>query len=145
MWLSWNRYRCSARRALIRSLFTSTLLLAVGCRSVNTPDVPGTHSAGLSETIIYETDSTEWHVCIIARGLTYENAVAVYIPAPWALPTQEDANILKDLNYPNKERFVTSDGYTFGMPSSTVSKAGAKTKYSTLGLWKRKTIIVVEF
>lgn len=121
------------------------LLLTVGCRSVNTPDAPGTHSAGLNETIIYETDSTEWNVCIIARGLTYENAVAVYIPAPWALPTQEDAKILKGLNYPNKERFVTSDGYTFGMPSSTVSKAGEKTKYSTLGLWKRKTIIVVEF
>lgn len=145
MWLSWNRYRCYARRALIRSLFTSTLLLAVGCRSVNTPDAPGTHSAGLNETIIYNTDSTEWYVCIIARGLTYENAVAVYIPAPWELPTQEDAKVLKELTYPNKERFVTSDGYTFGMPSSTVSKAGAKTKYSTLGLWKRKTVIVVEF
>lgn len=145
MWSRWNRSRCSARRALIRSLFTSMLLLAVGCRSVNTPDAPGTHSAGLNETIIYETDSTEWHVCIIARSLTYENAVAVYIPAPWGLPTQEDAKVLKELTYPNKERFVTSDGYTFGMPSASVSKAGSKTKYSVLGLYIRPTTISVPF
>ena len=145
MWSRWNRYRCSARRALIRSLFTSMLLLAVGCRSVNTPDAPGAHAVGSNEAIVFENDTTEWHVCLIASGLTYEKAIAVTIPAPWQLPTQEDAKVLKELTYPNKERFVTSDGYTFGMPSPTVSKAGSKTKYSTLGLWKRKTVIEVGF
>ena len=49
------------------------------------------------------------------------------------------------LTYPHDERFVTSDGYTFGMPSSSVSKAGSKTKYSVLGLYRRKTKVEVHF
>jgi hypothetical protein len=40
---------------------------------------------------------------------------------------------------------VTSDGYTFGMPSASVSKAGSKTKYSVLGLYRRKTKVEVHF
>ena len=62
------------------------------------------------------------------------------------LPTREDATILKTCTYGDgSERFVTSDGYTFGMPSSSVTKAGQKTQYSVLGLWKRQTVIIVEF
>ena len=95
--------------------------------------------------VIYETDSTEWHVCLLAKGLLYSEAVQVEMPEPWQLPTRSDAQVLKTLEYPSEERFVTSDGYTFGMPSASVSKAGSKTRYSVLGLWKRKTTIEVSF
>ena len=95
--------------------------------------------------MVYETDSTEWHVCLIATGKTYSQAVQVFMPAPYRLPTKDEAQILKTLTYPNGERFVTSDGYTFGMPSASVTKAGNKTKYSVLGLWVRPTTIDVPF
>lgn len=95
--------------------------------------------------IVFETDSTEWHVCLFVKGKTYADAIRVTLQYPWKLPTKEDAQVLKTLTYPNSERFVTSDGYTFGMPSASVSKAGAKTKYSVLGLWKRRTTIEVAF
>lgn len=121
------------------------LLFISGCRS----DEPISHSddrfAEANETIVLETDSTEWHVCTIATGKTYEEAVQVSIPAPYRLPTRDESQILKTLTYPSSERFVTSDGYTFGMPSATVSKAGSKTKYSVLGLWVRLTTIDVPF
>ena len=95
--------------------------------------------------IVFATDSDEWHVLLFAQHLLYSKAVEVNLPSPWMLPTREDAQILKTCTYPHDERFVTSDGYTFGMPSASVSKAGAKTQYSVLGLWKRRTVIVVEF
>lgn len=95
--------------------------------------------------IVFATDSDEWHVRLFAQHLLYSKAVEVNLPSPWMLPTREDAQILKTCTYPHDERFVTSDGYTFGMPSASVSKAGAKTQYSVLGLWKRRTVIVVEF
>ena len=91
--------------------------------------------------VIYETDSTEWNVCLVATGKLYADAVQVSLPAPYRLPTRDEAQILKTLTYPHDERFVTSDGYTFGMPSPSVTKAGAKTKYSVLGLWIRVTVI----
>ena len=95
--------------------------------------------------VVYETYSTEWMVCVVATGLVYAEAVEVSIPAPYRLPTKDDAQILKTLTYPSSERFVTSDNYTFGMPSASVTKAGAKTKYSVLGLQIRKTTIDVPF
>jgi hypothetical protein len=95
--------------------------------------------------IVLETDSTEWRVRLFATGKLYAEAVQVEMPDPWQLPTREDAQILKTLTYPHDERFVTSDGYTFAMPSATVSKAGAKTKYSVLGLWIRTTVIQIDF
>ena len=95
--------------------------------------------------VVYETDTTEWRVCVVATGLLYAEAVAVPIPAPYRLPTKDDAQILKTLTYPSRERFVTSDGFTFGTPSASVTKAGAKTKYSVLGLHIRKTTIDVPF
>ena len=98
-----------------------------------------------SGTVVLVTDTSEWRVCLVATGLLYEDAVQVTMPAPWQIPTREDAAVLRTLTYPHNERFVTSDGYTFGMPSASVSKAGAKTKYSVLGLHKRPTVIVVEF
>ena len=95
--------------------------------------------------VVYETDSTEWSVCVLATGLLYADAVAVHITAPYRLPTKYDAQILKTLTYPSSERFITSDGFTFGMPSASVTKAGAKTKYSVMGLHIRKTTIDVPF
>ena len=95
--------------------------------------------------VVYETDSTEWHVRLVATGKLYAESVQVSIPAPYRLPTKDEAQILKTLTYPSDERFVTSDGYTFGMPSTSVTKAGSKTKYSVLGLHIRPTTIDVPF
>ena len=126
-------------------LLTLSLFIS-GCRHKDEPTDPSDdHSVGSNEMIVYETDSTEWHVCLFATGKLYADAVQVSLPAPWRLPTREEAQILKTLTYPHDERFVTSDGYTFAMPSATVSKAGAKTKYSVLGLWVRPTTIDVPF
>ena len=95
--------------------------------------------------VVYDTDSTEWRVCVVATGLLYTEAVEVSIHAPYRLPTKDDAQILKTLTYPSSERFVTSDGFTFSMPSASVTKAGAKTKYSVLCLHIQKTTIDVPF
>lgn len=95
--------------------------------------------------VVYATDSTEWHVRTIATGKLYADAVEVAVPAPYRLPTRDEAQTLKTLTYPSSERFVTSDGYTFGMPSASVTKAGTKTKYSVLGLYIRPTTIDVPF
>ena len=100
---------------------------------------------GTNEAIVFETDSNEWHVRLFAEHLLYSKAVEVQLPSPWLLPTREDAAILKTCTYPHDERFITSDGYTFGMPSPSVSKAGQKTQYSVLGLWKRPTVIIIDF
>ena len=97
-----------------------TLSLFTSCRS-DEPTVPSDHSVGANKMMVYETDSTEWHVCLIATGKTYAQAVQVAIPAPYRLPTRDEAQILKTLTYPSSERFVTSDGYTFGMPSPSVT------------------------
>jgi hypothetical protein len=136
------------RKFTSRTYYVLLLFLSLsisGCRS----DEPISHSddrfADTNETIVYETDSTEWRVSLFAKGLLYSEAVQVTIPDPYRLPTRDDAQVLKTLTYPNDERFVTSDGYTFAMPSATVSKAGAKTKYSVLGLHIRPTTIDVPF
>ena len=121
---------------LILGLFTS-------CQS-DEPTNPS-EQAVREEAIVFETDSTEWRVCIFAEHLLYSKAVEVQLPSPWLLPTREDAAILKTCTYPHDERFITSDGYTFGMPSASVSKAGQKTNYSVLGLWKQQTVIVIDF
>ena len=132
---------------------TSFVLLAVisglfiSCRS-DEPQNPSEQEEQFvtsEEVIIYETDSTEWHIRLFKEHLLYSEAVAVELPEPWRLPSREEAQILKTCSYPHEERFITSDGYTFGMPSSSVSKAGQQTKYSVLGLWKRPTVIVIEF
>ena len=134
----WSRFvHISFALLCILSLFTS-------CRS----DEPTSHSeqsVESNETIIYETDSTEWHVRLFATGKFYADAVQIEMPDPWKFPTREDAQVLRTLEYPSDERFVTSDGYTFACPSASVTKAGSKTKYSVLGLWKRITTIDVPF
>lgn len=123
------------------------LLLSISaCHRKDEPTAPSDdHIVGGNEMIVYETDSTEWHVCLFATGKLYADAVQVSIPAPYRLPTRDEAQILKTLTYPSSERFVTSDGFTFGMPSASVTKAGAKTKYSVLGLYLRPTVINIPF
>ena len=103
------------------------------------------HIVEADEMIILTTDSSEWHIKLLATGLVYSDAVQVPLQNPWTLPTRGEARVLKDLVFPSDERFVTSDGYTFGMPSASVTKAGQKTKYSVLGLYIRKSTISVRF
>lgn len=103
------------------------------------------HIADVSEKVVYQTDTTEWRVKIFKEHILYSEVASITLPAPWVLPTREDAAVLRLLEYPHEERFVTCDGYTFGMPSASVSKAGAKTKYSVLGLHKRRTTIIIEW
>ena len=136
-----SRHISFAQAALLLSLFLS---MSACSGRTEEPQVPS-EPTGTNEAIVFETDSNEWHVRLFAEHLLYSKAVEVQIPSPWLLPTREDAAILKTCTYPHDERFVTSDGYTFGMPSSSVSKAGQKTQYSVLGLWKRKTVIVIDF
>lgn len=124
-------------------LLTLSLFIS-GCRSDGLND-PSDHSVGTNGMMVYETDSTEWHVCVVATGKLYAEAVQVSMTAPYRLPTSDEAQILKTLTYPSSERFVTSDGYTFGMPSASVTKAGTKTRYSVLGLYIRPTTIDVPF
>ena len=98
-----------------------------------------------NEMVVLVTDTSEWRVKIFKEHLLYSDAVATVLPSPWHIPSREEASTLKTLQMPSQERFITSDGYTFGMPSSSVSKAGQKTKYSVLGLYVRRTVIVVTF
>ena len=132
---------CVLPAILCLSLSISVLL--VGCSK---PDEPlPDHSAGVSEMVVLQTDSSEWHVQIFKEHLLYSEAVEVNLPAPWVIPSREEAAVLRTLSFPHDERFITCDGYTFGMPSASVSKAGAKTRYSVLGLYIRKTTIDVPF
>lgn len=142
-----SRTYCVLPAILCLSLSISVLLS--GCsKKKNEPEQPSGEPQPLTEAVIVlQTDSDEWQVQLFKEHLLYSEAVAVKLPAPWRLPDREEAKILKNLSFPTQsgERFVTSDGYTFGMPSASVTKAGAKTKYSVLGLWRRKTIINVPF
>lgn len=142
-----SRTYCVLPAILCLSLSISVLtVLLSGCskKEQNEPEQPGDHSADVSK-MVYQTDSTEWHVCIIATGKLYAEAVTVPIPDPYRLPVKEEAQVLRTCTLSSSERFITSDGYTFGMPSASVSKAGQKTKYSVLGLSIRKTVIDVPF
>ena len=131
------------------SLSISALIATalVGCKhsKKDEPTDTSDHSVSANEMIVLETDSTEWNVCLVATGKLYSDAVQVSMPAPYRLPTRDEAQTLKTLTYPSSERFVTSDGFTFGCPSASVTKAGAKTKYSVLGLHIRRTTIDVPF
>ena len=139
----------SSRYAVIFCVLLLIVGLSTSCQKeeeveahqVSSNDTIFVAIADSTVAVVLVTDSTEWHVCIAAEHLLYSKAVEVQLPSPWLLPTHEDAAILKTCTYPHDERFITSDGYTFAMPSASVSKAGQKTNYSVLGLWKRKTVI----
>ena len=133
---------------LLLSISLLTIAALTGCKHSKEEDEPtlsSDHPVSANGMVIYATDSTEWNVCVVATGKLYADAVQVSMPAPYRLPTRDEAQILKTLTYPSSERFVTSDGYTFGMPSASVTKAGTKTKYSVLGLYIRPTSIDVPF
>ena len=128
------------------AVLACALMLLVACTPQNKPDDEhiGDATELLSE-VMCVTDSDEWRIALIAEGLYYADAVSEPIPDPFRLPTKDEAKVLRSMTYPHDERFVTSDGYTFGMPSASVSKAGSKTKYSVLGLYRRKTKVEVHF
>lgn len=134
---------CLWRVAVAMSL--SVLLLACNGNDPLPDDEHIGDATELLSEVVCVTDSDEWRIALIAEGLYYADAVSEPIPDPFRLPTKAEAHVLRSMTYPHDERFVTSDGYTFGMPSATVSKAGSKTKYSVLGLWRRPTIIEVPF
>ena len=122
------------------------LLALAACTPHNQPDDEHIGDATeLPSEVVCVTDSDEWRIALIAEGLYYAEAVSEPIPDPFRLPTKDEAKVLRSMTYPHNERFVTSDGYTFGMPSASVSKAGSKTKYSVLGLWRRPTRYEIEF
>lgn len=138
--------------SVLRQAISFALLVGAMCISLSSCNPSGNNAPDepiepLTEaTIIYRTDSTEWLVSLFQRSLLYSEALGVSLHAPFRLPTKDEAAILRHCSFEdNSERFVTSDGYTFGMPSASVSKAGAKTKYSVLGLYVRNTVIVIPF
>lgn len=130
------------------ALLLSLLLCMSACNGrteepTNPSDEELTDNGGV---VVLQTDSDEWRVQLFKQHLLYSEAVTVSLPAPWSIPTKAEAQTLKNLSYGDgSERFITSDGYTFGMPSASVTKAGSKTKYSVLGLHRRKNVIVVEW
>jgi hypothetical protein len=143
MWWNVTQAMCLWRAAVLMSLSVS--LLACSGNS-NPPDDEHIGDATeLPSEVILQTDSDEWLIAIIAESLYYDEAVSEPMPDPFRLPTKDEAKVLRTLDYPHRERFVTSDGYTFGMPSASVSKAGSKTKYSVLGSWRRPTRIYIEW
>ena len=139
MWSAWSHH------------ISFALLVAAMCISLwscdqsgsSTPDAP---IEPIEEaTCVLTTDTADWYVALFYEGLYYADACTKTLPSPYRLPTKDEARILRNLDYPHRERFITSDGYTFGMPSASVSKAGTKTKYSVLGLHIKPTRIVIEF
>lgn len=133
---------CLWRVALLMCV---SLLLLTSCGNPNEPAEPLPLPDESETTLILQTDSDEWRIAIIAESMYYDEAVSEPIPNPFRLPTKDEAKVLRTLEYSHRERFVTSDGYTFGMPSASVSKAGSKTKYSVLALWRRPTRIYIEW
>ena len=123
-------------------LVIAFLLISCSPRTIE-PDIANPDIS--SSSVVYTTDSTEWSVMLFKQHMLYSEAVAVTLPSPWHIPTRSEASVLHTLTYPNDERFITCDGYTFGMPSQSVTKAGQKTKYSVLGLYIRTTVINIEY
>jgi hypothetical protein len=123
-------------------------LLFTACTTYNAPvdEKPGADSVKPIEygTVVYSTDSDEWHVYVFASGVLYGSGYNV--DSPYHIPTKTEAQTLRHLTYgPSGQRYVTCDGYTYGMPSASVTQAGAKTKYSVMGLWRRRTVIDIPY
>ena len=104
------------------------------------------HSDEYNDDIVYRTDTSEWHVKVFKSGVLSSENYASYVKSPYRLPTRDEGKILKNITYGQSgERYFTDDGYTFGMPSAGVSKAGTKKTYSVLGMWIRTTVYKYEF
>ena len=120
------------------------VLLTACAAAPQEPEPPPTEPEEYAGTAVLCTDSTEWIVHVFATGVLVTDNYSV--PAPYHIPTHDEAQTLKSLTFgASGKRYLTDDGYTFGMPSASVTKAGTKTKYSVLGLFVRTTVIVVEF
>lgn len=118
----------------------------VGCTARNVPAVEqsDTIPSQPTGTLVYRTDTTEWMVDVFATDVLVSDAYSVQ--EPYHIPTHDEAQTLRHIAYGvSGQRYLTDDGYTFGMPSASVTKAGTKTKYSVLGLWKRSTVIDMTF
>lgn len=120
----------------------------VGCTARNVPSVEPPRDTIPNEphvgTAVFWTDTTEWILYVFATGVLVSDVYSV--PEPYHIPTHDEAQTLRLLTYGvYGQRYLTDDGYTFGMPSASVTKAGTKTKYSVLGLFIRSTVIVVPF
>lgn len=120
----------------------------VGCTARNVPSVEPPSDTIPNEphvgTAVFWTDTTEWILYVFATGVLVSDVYSV--PEPYHVPTHDEAQTLRLLTYGvYGQRYLTDDGYTFGMPSASVTKAGTKTKYSVLGLFIRSTVIVVPF
>lgn len=137
-------FRKCAARTYYALLLTLSLSLW-GCSGQEEPIETTEPAQDIEPVLVFETDSTEWWVCLVCEHKVYADAVLVAVPEPYVLPSRDDAKVLKDCYYPHTERFVTCDGYTFAMPGASVSKAGVKTKYSVLGLYKRVAVIDVRY
>ena len=131
--------------AFAPALLLSLSLCLSACSGRTDEPTEQEHFVDANEMVVLVTDTSEWRVKVFKEHLLYSEAVAVKLPAPWHIPSRQEAGVLKTCTFPHSERFITSDGYTFGMPSASVSKAGSKTYYSVLGLYVRRTVIVVTF
>ena len=130
--------------------FGAVLVIAAafaGCTARNVPSVEPRDTISNeppASTAVYRTDTTEWLVEVFATGVLVSDAYSV--PEPYHIPTHNEAQTLRHISYGvSGQRYLTDDGYTFGMPSASVTKAGTKTKYSVLGLYIRPSVIVVPF
>ena len=120
------------------------VLLTACTASIHEPEQPLTEPYGYTGTAVWCTDSTEWLVCVFHTGVLVSDEYSV--PEPYHIPTHEEAQTLKSISYgPEGQRYLTDDGYTFGMPSASVTKAGTKKTYSVLGLEIRRTVIRICF
>lgn len=139
-------HRCNHITCFVPALLLSLLPCMSACHghTEEPQDHSDEHFADANEMIVYKTDSTEWRIYTACSDVIYGSDYSV--KEPYHIPTRDEAKVLKNISYGDgSQRFVTCDGYTFGMPSSSVTKVGSKTKYSVLGLWVRKSVIIVEF
>lgn len=127
-------------------LLLCLLLFMSACKAEEPENDGGKRGQTGLRATVYSDEYEEWIVLCVKEHLLFADAVAVRLPAPYILPTRDDAVVLRRCNFGDgSERFVTSDGHTFGMPSASVTQAGQKTKYSVVGLWKRPMVLVVDF
>jgi len=144
MWYLSSHRVCCVAAVLLLSL--SMLLSACRGRTEepDPSDPSGYPEQNYTGAVVYSTDSTAWVVYVFRSGVLASEEISV--PEPYHIPTHEEASVLRHITYgASGQRYLTDDGYTFGMPSASVSKAGQKTKYSVMGLYIRPTVIRIEF
>lgn len=127
------------------------VLACIACTPQNPPEVLDMSNVYMEEdstlhehTSVYHDDSTFW--CIYIAYTDIYASDQHIVEAPFHIPTREEAKVLKNITFGREGvRYLTNDGYTFGMPGKSITKAGAKTKYSVIALYRRKYIIRQDF